>query len=480
MNPSPLSLQAGALLELRRRKAQRASWVTDPVAFARDALGIEPWDRQADILRAVASNRRVAVRSGHKIGKSTSAIILALWRVVTRPRARVIMTSSSGRQVKSILWKELRRVYNGARFPIGGTLFKVPDAGLQFDDGREIVGFSTNEPEKMAGFSGPDILFIIDEASGVPEDIFEAIEGNRAGGADVVMFSNPTQTSGTFYDAFHGKQDLWRTIALSSEQTPNVQTGRIIVPGLATREWVDEKRVEWGEDSPIYGVRVKGDFPKQGSNAVVALTHLTAAQDRHADASPAGDLEIGVDPSRYGEDEAGIAARRGSYLYPLRCYLGLDGIQLASRVVEMARELMAPGQRRVRVKVDVIGVGASCADQLKHHADLIELVEVNVANRSDDPERYHALRDQLWFAVSDWLKDGGTLPADDRLASELVAPLYKFDAQGRYQVESKDDTKKRLKRSPNRADAVCLAVYRGAASRVHDLDDDPEPERRGF
>lgn len=472
--PSPqvikptLATRAAAELELRRRAANRERWRNDPVTFAREALGIEPWSRQEDILRAVAESPRVAVRSGHKVSKSTSASILGHWWAYTRPGSWTVMTSSSGRQVKAILWEEFRKRWAAGKTYLGPSPAVDPNTGFRTEHGSRVNGFSTDEPERMAGISGADVLFIVDEASGVPEPIFEAIEGNRAGGARLVMFSNPTQTSGSFYDAFHGKRDLYRTLTISSEESPNVTEGRIVIPGLATREWIDEKRTEWGEDSPIYGVRVKGEFPRQGSNAVVALTFLTQAQDRYDETEPTGDLEIGVDPSRYGEDEAAIAARRGSYLYPLRCYLGLDGIQLAARVVEMARELRTATQRRVRVKVDVIGVGASCADQLKHHADLIELVEVNVSNRSDDPERYHALRDQLWFAAADWLKEGGALPHDDRLASELVAPLYKFDAQGRYQVESKDETKKRLKRSPNRADAVCLAIYRAKRAAVLD------------
>lgn len=488
------------------------SWEKDPVLFALEALGIVCWGRQAELLRAVASHRRVAVKSGHKVGKSTSAVILALWYVVTRPQARVIMTSSSGRQVRSILWKELRRVYHRASYEIGGKLHKVPDAGLQFDDGREILGFSTDEPEKMAGFSG-DILFIVDEASGVPEVIFEAIEGNRAGGATIVLFSNPTQTSGTFYDAFTSKRHLWHPLTISSEETPNVVEGRTVIPNLAGREWIDEKKLDWGVESPLYQVRIRGNFPLQGSNAVVSLGLVETSQRRWRerliddllvldeddleddgadidlpsactgaaldaptreltpdDLRQLGPLEFGVDPARFGEDSSVIAPRRGKRIFELRAFTGLDGVELAHRVVETIRALRIDGDPLPKVKVDVVGLGASCADALRHHRgphgerELI-LVEVNSAENATTKE-HHRLRDQLWFGVTDWLKEGGELPPDDKLARDLVAPTYSFDPQSRYLVEPKRETKARLGNSPDRADAVALAIFQGDTMTV--------------
>lgn len=488
-----------------RRKAAKGrvlynpAWEKDPVLFAKEALGLICWRRQAELLRAVASHGRVAVKSGHKVGKSTSAVILALWRVCTRKRARVIMTSSSGRQVKAILWKELRRVYHAAPYDIGGTLHRVPDAGLQFDDGREIIGFSTQEPEKMAGFSGPDILFIVDEASGVEEAIFEAIEGNRAGdsdedggGADVVLFSNPTRTSGTFFDAFHSKRDLWHTLTISSEESPNVEAGRTVIPGLAGLKWITEKLQDWGRDSSLYQVRVLGNFPQQGSNVVVPLALVEASQRLWVDpeappeididgeeieAEPLDDtrLELGVDPARFGDDESVIAPRRGRHIYHLRAFQGIDGVELAREVVRVIRALRREGDPLPRVKVDSVGLGASCADQLRHHRGPdgepeLELIEVNSAARATTDD-HHRLRDQLWFAVTDWLSEGGLLPPDDKLARDLIAPTYGFDAQNKLLVEPKKITKKRLGHSPDRADAVALSIWRGEPETTIPEDD---------
>jgi phage terminase large subunit len=421
-------------------------------------------------LRAVAWRNRVAVRSGHKIGKSTSAVILALWFVCCFPRARVIFTAPTHRQIKAVLWKELRRVYHRAKVPIGGILHEVPEAGLQFRDGREVIGLSTKEPEKMAGFSGPAILYVVDEASGVPEAIYEAIEGNRAGGADggakIVLFSNPTQTSGTFCAAFGEKRDFWFPIHVSSLEATKYSDA---IPGLAQAGWVDERRAEWGELSPLYQVRVLGNFPSQSEKSVVGVALITAGVERWADTKAEGSLEFGVDVARFGDDETIIAQRRGLKVQKLTPLQSLDGVAIAKRVVDEVKLTRKPGEPPAKIKVDVIGYGASVVDQLRAYDQkgepLFEVVDINVAEKAT-AEDFVNLRSQLAFAVTDWLKEGGAIPRDSKLEGDLAAPTYSFDGQGRRKVEPKDAIKARLGRSPDRGDAVALAIYSPPTSKV--------------
>jgi phage terminase large subunit len=374
------------------------------------------------------------------------------------------MTSASARQVKTILWKELRRIlHESACMPLGGTLHEVPDAGLQLSDGREIVGFSTDKPERMAGISGANILFIVDEASGVPEQIFAAIEGNRAGGARVVMFSNPTQTSGTFYEAFHEKKQFWHTICVSSEEAAKVTPP---IEGLATRAWVEEKLAEWGEGSPLLDVRVRGNFPRSGECVVVPLDQVEAGSERWEDTPEDGPLEIGVDPARYGDDTSAIFPRRGKKALEPTEKQNLDGPNLAGQVLLLVRALRRNADEKPRVKVDVNGIGASCFDHLVR-SDEVEAISVNTSEASSRPELYSNLRAQVGFAVAEWLKEGGALPPNGRLHGELVAPKYKFDAQNRLLIEKKDEIKKRLKRSPNLGDALALAIYQPPPRPTH-------------
>lgn len=475
---SPLAKVAARKLNELKAASGTLVGEQDPVIFAREQLGVAPWSKQEEVLRAAALNSRVAVRSGHKIGKSLLAAILALWWYATKPRARVILTSSSYRQVKEVLWLELKRVFHGARQKLDGSLHDSPDAGLQALDGRQIIGFSTDSPERMAGISGANLLFIVDEASGFPESVFEAIEGNALGGAHILLLGNPTQPLGTFYQAFTTKRQFWTTFHISSEESPNVVAGKKIIPGLATREDIEQMRAKWGEENPIFQVRVKGNFPSQAEDQVVGLALVEGGSvEWRPPTKDDGPLEIGVDVARYGDDETVIQPRRGRYVYRPTILHSMDTVEVAERVAKLAIELRdktitrlgkdsATGAdveevkfERPRVKVDVIGVGAGVVDTLKHsHKDVVEVVPVNVAESATD-ETYFRLRDQLWFAIRDWLKDGGKFATDDMLIEELLAPRYRVEARGQLRVESKDEIKAKIERSPDRADALALAVY---------------------
>lgn len=398
---------------------------------------------------------------------STSAAILALWWMIRWPDGRVVLTAPTGRQVSKVLWREVQRLYRNSIRSLGGSLHKTADQGLQYDDGREIIGFSTDEPERFAGISGPHVLYIVDEGSGVSEVIYEAIEGNRAGGAHLAVFGNPTQNSGTFYDAFNTKRDGWHTIHISSEDSPNV-TGEVHIPGLATRQWVEEKLREWGEKNPLFQVRVRGDFPDQAENAVISVKVIEEAMERWTYTEPLGALEIGVDVARFGDDETVIWPVRGKKALEPIVLHSMATTEVVGKVIEVANGLRVDGETAT-VKVDVIGVGAGVADQLRGHEN-IHVIDVNVAESSNIQEDgqpvYHRLRDQLWFTLDLWLRDGGALPDDYKLHEELRAPTYTITELGKRKVMSKDDIKEVIQRSPDRADALALAVYRGGKTTM--------------
>jgi phage terminase large subunit len=438
------------------------SWIEDPVAFATVVLRVCLWSRQAEFARAVRDHGRVAVRSGHKTGKSTALAVLALWFVCTHPRARVIFTAASYRQVKAILYKEMRRLYRAARWPLGGEMHANPEGGLQFKDGREIIGFSTDDPERFAGFSGPNMLFIVDEASGVEEKIFEAIEGNRAGGAKIAMSSNPTKTTGTFYDAFHSSASWWHGIHLSSEEVAaEIAAGRVPRDtGLATPEWVEEKRQEWGEDDPRYQVRVRGNFPKTGDKAMISRQMVEDSTKRWTPQPPAhGTTTLGVDVARYGTDSTAIVWARGDWASRPIMLRQLDTIQVAERVVQTAREVRLNVGDKPIVRIDASNMGAGVADWLKRYAsNELEVVEILAAESSQSPE-YSRMRDHCWGSLQQWLKDGGAIPDDPVLVNDVVTPEYGFDPRQRIKVEAKHDMRRRIGRSTDAADALALAVF---------------------
>jgi phage terminase large subunit len=430
----------------------------DPVDFASAVLNINPWSKQATILRTIAAYDRVAVRSGHKVGKSTLAAIAALWFPHAYPGGRVIMTAPTARQVRNVLWREVRRLYRRSSLPLGGKMNLLPALGWQAPNEGEILGFTTNEPEKIAGVSGEYVLYIVDEGSGVEDDIFEAIEGSRAGGAKLLVLGNPTRTSGAFYRAFTSEVAGWKALHVSSEDSPNI-TGEVKVPGLATRLWVEEKLRDWGEGSPLFQVRVRGNFPTQAENSVIGIGLIEAARQRYEDVESTGLLRIGVDVARFGDDESVIWPVRDLKALDPTVLKSLDTVQVAGKVMECVKANRR-GRELVRIQVDVIGVGAGVADILRNrHDEGIMVVDINAGGSSTD-SNYARVRDEMWFQLKSWLQGGAGIPDDGMLHQELLAPTYAYLPTQRIKVESKDDLKKRLNgRSTDRADALALAIY---------------------
>ncbi len=461
----PLTADERTLLERMRRMVI----VEDPVEFCVRVLGFKPWTRQAEVLRALTKHRRVAVRSGNKLGKSVLAAAAALWWFATKRGARVVITAPTGRSIREVVWREVSRLHKGAVQPIGGKLAITASSGLVADDGRQIIGYAADSGEAFSGISGENVFYIVDEASGVDEEIWDAIERNRAGGASLLAISNPTQVSGTFYRAFHEQGASWDQHVISGLEAVAYQEKYGRIPGLVSAEYIAERRADGWPGTVLWSVGVEGEFPREGTNVVIGLGLVEAAQARwtvYADSTAR--LLVGVDVARFGDDESVVQLVRGLAAYPPRAFRGLDGPQLAARVVEIVEAALgpadrAPGAPLPRVKVDVIGVGASAFDALKR-IESLEVVAVNVGeSATTEPAPgepgFSRLRDQVWFAARAWLMAGGALPNDSKLKADLVAPRFGFALDGRCKVEGKDDMKKRLGRSPDRGDALCLAVF---------------------
>lgn len=515
----------GALAALRDLHALESGiqwpspkYAKNPTGFANDIIGQFVWDGQVEILEAVRDYDRTSVRSGHKIGKSNTAAILAFWFYCSFTDARAVLTSVTARQVDAILWREVRKMRARAgrcldckaadaarseeqrrRFPaplpcahsslIPGRMPDLARSGFRSDDMREIVGFTAREAEAVAGISGENILYIGDEASGIGDPIFDAIEGNRAGGAKIVLFSNPTRTEGEFFlshtekairiDA-NGKQiGFYKTVHISSESTPNVLAGRKVIPGLATREWVNEKKLEWGEDSALYKVRVKGEFVLNEDGKIVSVHMITCAEARWSEACDEngklevsqtdGRLHIGADPAGPGRagDEHAFAMRRGLKVIALRAERGFTEEQHVTKIVALLDEFRLPRDETPVVTIDREGpIGSRIYGLLRAYLDVHPGAFVLVGVKSSDkarrnPDLYDRQRDELWAGLAAWLRLGGAIPEDARLARELHAPSW-FQPLGSSKLKAtpKDEIKIMLDgRSPDRADAVCLSVW---------------------
>lgn len=447
-----------------------ATYRDAPAAFFREVLGVEPWARQVDVIEAVRNHMRVAVASGHKVSKSHTAAGIALWFFCSFEDARVVMSSTTSRQVDQILWREVRMMRARSKRPIDGDMHELARSGLKAVDFREIVGFTAREAEAVAGISGKNLLYILDEASGIDDAIFEAIEGNRAGGARLVMFSNPTRTEGEFFRAFTDeKKAFYKTLTISSEESPNVVQGREVIPGLATREWIDEKKAEWGVDSALYKVRVKGEFVLKEDGKVLSIHAIGLSNSRWPETPSSGRLQIGLDPAGPGlaGDESVFAVRRGAKVLRLYPHRGLTEEAHLVHLLSIIQEHR--GEREIPiVVVDREGpIGGGVYGLLRSHAERFPGAYEVIGVRASDKARreiyiYDRVRDELWANLAKWIRDGGAIPDDARLAKELHAPEWIGQITGKLKASSKEELRKLLGHSPDRADAVALAVWESA------------------
>jgi len=424
----------------------------DPVFFVRHVLGGDPWEKQEEVLNAVRDHRRVAVRACHGVGKTKVAAWVALWFLYCHRNSKVITTAPTWHQVENLLWREIHAAHATSRIPLGGKVLQT-----QIELGKQwfALGLSTDKPERFQGFHAENILLIVDEASGVDQRIFEAAEGFLTSpGAKLLLIGNPTQLSGEFYNAF--RSSLYHKIHISAFDSPNLKAGKIVRPYLVTPEWVEEKRIKWGEDSPMWYSRVLGEFPEQGDDTLIPLAWIEAAQRRwreYMKSEPKGDepVELGVDVARYGSDSTVIVVRRGICAEIARVIRGQDTMQVAGAVIDVLRSTGA-----AVAKVDVVGLGAGVVDRLKEQKQPVR--EMNAGEAAYDKERFVNRRAEWYWALRERFQAGDiAIPPDDELAAQLASLKYKFDSRGRIQTESKEDMRKRGLPSPDKADALVLA-----------------------
>lgn len=436
-----------------------ARWQRDPRLFVREALGVTPERWQEEAWGRLADGQlRLAIRSGHGVGKTFFMGATALWFGATRSDAKIPCTAPSAHQLATQLWGEIaicrQRLYD-----------RVPDMGSQIEVKSDEVAFRLSgsnayartarkeTPEALQGFHAKNLLFLIDEASGIEEKIFEVAEGALSTpGALVVMAGNPTRTDGYFHRAHTSARDRWSTMTVACGESTRVDPGYI--EGMAK---------DYGRTSNVYRVRVLGEFPAGSSDAVILLDLIEAAKFR--DIRPGAMKPLwGVDVARFGDDATALAKRRGpALLEKVRTWHGKDTMQVAGLIAKEYDET-PEDLKPAEVLVDVIGVGAGVVDRLKE-TGRVPVRGVNVAESpSIDEDKFWKLRDELWWRAREWFETRAcSIPDDEALIGELAGPTYKVNSTGQIVVEAKSKMKERGLRSPDRADAFCL-TFAGNAS----------------
>lgn len=424
----------------------------DPVSFVTEVLGAKPLPWQIKFLEAIASGeRRISVRAGHGVGKSTVCSWALIWHMVTRYPQKSVVTAPTASQLFDALFSELKAWINKLP-PALQELFEVFSDRINMKASPESSFISArtssaDRPEALAGIHSEHVLIVVDEASAIPESVFEAAAGSMSGhSATTILISNPTRNSGLFYQTHHTLASDWFRIHVSCVDNP-----------LVSSDFVAQIKATYGEDSNAFRIRVLGDFAAADDDTLIPASLVDSARVRDVPTSPSDDLVYGLDVARFGTDRTALCKRRGNVVLEIRSWGGLDLMQTVGQVVNEAKN-----DNPSEICVDTIGLGSGVADRLREMGYNVR--DVNVSESSAMNPNANKLRDELWMSVKDWLETKAVkLPKDDTLRHELVAPRYTFTSSGKIVVESKDSLRKRGMRSPDLADSLCLTFAGNAA-----------------
>lgn len=475
----------------------------DPCAFFEEVLGLPVWGDhehgQRAMLEHIRDYDRVAVRAGRKVSKSFSLGGIALWWFTSWYDAQVIITSTTARQVDDVNWGDVKFLHARAQHPLDATdwsneklLAYRPTLTTRPIDGeprilarsglvsgfRKVAGFTAREGVAAQGKSGVHQLYLLDESSGIPQGVIEAIIGNMAGGGKLVMWGNPTKSEDEFYEAFGKKQRSdsnptgYKTLTISSEESPNVVAGEQLIPGLALRSYIEEREREWGRASALFQVHVLGKHVELEEGKIISLHEIHEAVQRWSATGESfvkgeGVLHIGCDPalSRTG-DEAVFAARRGKRVLELRADRNLSEEGHVAVALDLIKAHGNPGEVAI-LNLDSLGdVGEKVKQafigwQLRNPATkrfILCCVRAS-DNAIREPAGYWHVYDELWGVCASWLHEGGAIPDDPKLERDLHSPAWSYDKHQRMMATRKDDLRKKLGRSPDRGNALCLACW---------------------
>jgi hypothetical protein len=485
----------------------------DPVGFINDVLNEQITDDVTAMVESVRDNPVTIAKSANATGKTHGAARVAVWFYKSFPDAQVYTAAAPPESnLKKLLWGE-----------IGGLVEKHPDLfkpdtvkSLQIE--RSAKSFTTGVTIPMSGtaaqrqakFSGkhaPHLLFILDEGDAIPNEVYTAIESCLSGGHGrlLVMF-NPRAEAG---EAYRMERDgRANVVRLSAFNHPNVITGEDRIPGAVTRDVTVRRINQWcrplkpGEKpggeafelpgflvgavasnqrgvpypplqkghykimEPAFSYMVIGEYPAQGTNALISREWIARARSRwdvyvaeNGEQPPRGTQAImGQDVAEFGSDLNVACFRYGGFVERLVFWSGIDTVATSDRAIAEYR-----GRKAMRVNVDATSIGAGVAPYMQRHRCSANPVKVaSSPTKTTEMGDFYILRDQLWWQVREWLRTdpGAMLPPDEMLIEELTIPTYQI-VSGKIRIMQKDTMKELLRRSPDRADALCLTFAEG-------------------
>lgn len=427
--------------------------------FIEHVLGVEhveEWQRET--LEAMdAGETKVSIRSGHGVGKTALCSWLALHFVLFRNDVKVIVSSPSMKQMSDGLIPEIQKWISKLPEWMAMSLESTSERVVRKPNTKNnFISFRTarkENPEALAGVHASHVLIIVDEASGVDEVVYETGQGALSTkGAIAVLIGNPTRPSGFFYKTQTSLADLWWTRKVSCMDSSRVST-----------EYVESQRRTYGSDSREFAVRVLGEFPESGADAVIPRQFIESAVDRdvHKLEKP---LIWGIDPGR-GGDPSGFIARTDNAILEAE-ELRYDNLMRLVGWVKTKWDALPSSKRPDGIFVDAIGLGAGVYDRLKE-LDL-PVIKVNVSEAAAMSDRYMRLRAELWYRAREWFESYDKhIPSNlenlEKFIEELASVEQRIMSSGKVDIESKEQMKRRGVASPNLADAFVLTFAKQGA-----------------
>lgn len=478
-------------------------WQSYPVYFIENILGIDTLEdyQKTKILEPIVKYERVAIKACHSVGKTFCMARIVLWFCSCFPNSKIITTAPTFRQVKLLLWSEIRTGYFKSKTPLGGQMnltdWKIDDDWFSIGFTSEVSAGTESADSTFQGFHAKHILVIFDEATGVAPKVWSMVEGLLTSGYIIrfVCIANPTSRASNFYNCF--KLSNWHTESINCFDSPNlkinninnlqdlnneidyinelpdaeklnrIQSYKTINYNFIRTDWVISKALEWGLDHPLFMSKALGEFPEDDENGMIKFSDIMNAINREYEIKKDDIRLIGVDVARFGSDKTVISEIIGYKQTEPKILVKRDTTEVIGAVINFLEG--EHYKRKTRILVDSTGLGSGTLDVLleKQREGIIpkwiDIVEVQfgaACEKDEDKKDFANLKAHMYYCLSQDVKENLDLLDENNYLNELPLIQYKFDSKGRTIIEKKEDYKKRTgKPSPDFADSLALANF---------------------
>lgn len=486
------------------------SWRDDWCKLAREAFGVRLDKEQEDILSSVQHNKRTSVASGTARGKDFVAAVASLCFLYMTPRwnkkgemtenTKVALTAPTERQIGNIMMPEIARLFNQAQRRGVNLPGRLLSSGIRTDwEEWFLTGFKADEHnhEAWTGFHAVNTMFAITEASGVPDSVFDAIEGNLQGNSRILLVFNPNVSTG--YAARSQRSEKWNQFRLNSLTAPNVVEKENIIPGQVDYEWIVDKienwcmpipesdvRIEeddfffenkWYRPEDLFRVKVLGKFPKIGEDVLIPRQWIELAQERwktYVGAKPPKDepLTAGQDVAGMGRDSSVRCYRYGHWVDNFKKHHSggrADHMRIAGEI-----QVITDNDPNAKAFIDTIGEGAGVYSRLVELGKENSCISAKASESAKDRRnnditditgqyKFVNMRSLMSWRVREWLdpknNTGAMLPPSKTLLEEATEIKWEFRSDGKILIEPKEKIRERIGRSPDEFDALALTFY---------------------